>query len=174
MPSQLTTAPSSPSPQLPASSKVRVASSKDRALFSSLWRAYLSELRSLGSEIRPTDRTMAFYMALFDSYTMGSRFGLCLLAGDGATLLWGESMDSSPLDTDFGKIAHGWGTYVAPPARGQGLSRALREEAVRRLADMGFDSVLGMAHLPNEKGLQTGLGVGFKVYGQQAVLRLRG
>ena len=167
----------SPGTQLgvpPLCPDIWLAKPSDRALFASLWRAYLTEMRSLGSEVRPTDRSMAFFMALFDAYTMGSRFGVCLLAGHEGVLLWGEGMESYPLDTDFGRLAHGWGTFVASPARGKGVSKALREEAKRRLRAMGFDSVVGMAHSPNPLGLQTGLGVGFEVYGQQAVLRLRG
>lgn len=161
--------------------QIRDATRQDRRLFLSLWHDYLKELRDLGSEVLPTDRTLTFYAGLFDGYVGGVLHGVVLFSvrgpatpDDVGVLMWGEvpSTGAHP-ETEFGRIAQGWGTYIAPAARGEGLSSSLRREAKRRLREMGFDSVIGGAHTMNDRGLDTGVGAGFRIYQKLGVLDLR-
>ena len=155
---------------------VRPARAADLGDFLRLWRAYLEELHAaFGGEILPTERTLTFFADLFMALLGGDR-GVCLLAEDDASavgvLLWG-SLQQPPVDTDLGKTAQGWGTYVVPASRGKHVAKQLREAGAKALAEMGFDHVVGAAERGNDGGLASGTKAGFKITQQVGVLRLR-
>lgn len=154
--------------------EVRNATKHDQRVFLVLWREYLEECRKMGSEIQPTVRTMNFFGRLFFNYVHKIVDGICLIAGDAdGVLFWGLPLGGLPFDTDFGRTAQGWGTYVRPLHRREGISLVLREEAKRELARRGFDSVLGTVLDSNRPGRVLLQSAGFTLYSRIGILRLR-
>lgn len=155
--------------------RIRKATQADRETFLRLWSEFLTENRKTGSEILPTQRTLDFFGTVFDHYVSeqkDSAPGVCLLAGANCgVLLWGKGADL-PFDTEHDPIAQGWGTYVRQSNRGRGVSRQLRERAIKILSSMGFRSVIGTVVNQNEAGVVSGDHAGFDLYAQQGILRL--
>lgn len=143
--------------------------------FLSLWFEYLKELKEAGGEIIPSERTLIFFAEMVQTYTMEPQLGVALVALNGqrlvGCLLWG-ALPPVPIDTEFGKIAHGFGTYVLPEYRMKGLSVKMREAAKDLLAAEGFETVLGTAGKNNFAGLHSGTGAGFVPYGTSCALNL--
>jgi hypothetical protein len=160
---------------------IRHARKSDRDAFLGLWAAMLVENHGIGGEILPTQRNIDYFGRVFDDYQAERFQGVCVVAEGEDTslygcLLWGDSGPSS-LETRFGRIAMGWGTYVRPECRLLGISTELRGPgSLARVAlrEMGFDSVLGSAVETNEAGIRSGLDrCGFRLHGIVAVLDLR-
>ena len=140
---------------------VRLATKEDLEVFGTLWKDFLEERagkEELGVLVTP--KALRFYLGMFTAYVDGTLPGVVLLAEERGALMWG-SPGEGPLETSWDPWAHGWGTYVVPSARGQGLSTALREEAKRRLKELGFRAVLGEAAWHNGAGAITGVVAGF-------------
>jgi len=135
---------------------VWAAQLEDRDLFKTLWIKYLQETAQAGGPYLPTEKTLGFYTSLFIAYSSGRWDGVVLLASDAAgVLMWGAVPgDDLPLDFRYGRVAQGWGTYVEPAHRRQGVASALRTVAKRRLVEMGFDAVIGEAWAGNKAGLR--------------------
>lgn len=141
---------------------IRLATVTDSAPFMTLAADYLTEIRALGSEIRPTQKTMEFWRLLFDAYTdpenANAAVGICgaITLSLDASVLCGFSIAGSTgptlLDTDFGHTAYGWGTYVVPAQRGKGISGNLRAVLMRALRNLGFDTITGGVHVGNAAG----------------------
>lgn len=145
----------------------------DRVVFREMWTEYLKDLQALGGEQLPTERTLDFYLGLFDRYTEDPSQGAAYFAGDPCVgvILWGDAGDM-PWDHTLGRVAYGWGTYVRPPARGMHLSKVLRDVAASHLTHVGFDSVLGSATPDNRPGIESGNAYGFERLHDTRVLRL--
>jgi GNAT superfamily N-acetyltransferase len=127
----------------------RARSGDDVRRFAALWRSFLVEQRSLGSEILPTPRTLLYFCRIARDYAEErGRQGIVLFYGEDAVHMAGEGPEI-PFDTDLGRVAVGWGTYVAPHRRRQGIARELREEGWRLLAGFGFQTALGSSSTAN-------------------------
>lgn len=127
---------------------VRLAVPADRGLFLTLWQSYLEEMRTKGSEILPTERTLNFYVNLFDAYVNGERPGVVAVIYPIAVSMAGDC--TPDYDSTFGKQAIGWGTYVAPVARNHGNANRLREFVWGALSALGFDTLLGTTQLGDD------------------------
>jgi len=70
----------------------------------------------------------------------------------------------NPLGLDYrGRILYGLGTYVRPGWRQQGVSAALRDEAEKEGARLGFIKVVGVAY--HDVGLRSVLARGYRAAG---------
>ncbi len=140
--------------------------------FSMLWRMFLG-VQELGLKPLPTRRNLAFFDRLFDAYYLGEADGICLTDADcKSVLLWGDGLQPPAIETNLGRIATGWGVFVHPQARGQGLSVALRQAGYPLLKERGFDCVIGTAHVGNEAGLKSALASGLEHFGNEVIYRL--
>jgi len=170
-----------------ASVPIRMASAKDAATWRSLWRGLALDQQRRGSDFVYSEKTLAFFEALFWSYVREERPGIVLLAGwDWGVLMWGAPLWEPPLDLRDGPVAQGWGTYVTPSLRRMGISKRLRIEAAAHLKEMGFARVTGSGVLPpglakriqeslgslENASLESGLGSGFVWESVQASLAL--
>lgn len=149
----------------------RAATLADGAAFRKLLMAHLREMRAKGSEIHPTDRSADFYCGLFDRYVTGRADGVVVMADDVGFSMAGDA--TLPLDSDFGKTAIGWGTYVAPEARGAGLGNELRRVLRAALRERGFQTVLGGTHIGDLVALASVQHTGWKPYQLQGFDDLR-
>lgn len=134
---------------------VRQASGVDGPAFHELWLDMVQDLYKKGAEVKPTPRTMDFYMGIFDAYVLGHLEGVVGMVDlDGrsvGTILWGSG--NLPMDYRWDKTAMGWGTTVAADCRGLGLSRMLRKWASLELLAKGFTHLQGSVHRFNTPGL---------------------
>lgn len=127
-----------------------------------LWplvKAYLTEMREMGSEIEPTDRSVNFMVDLaFNLCESTSGYGLVAVNDQmdmvGFTIA-GEIV--LPYDHDMGRVACGYGTYVDPMYRGGGVSDELRLHLRNWLRRVGFNTIVGAAHDKNSVGLKSAL-----------------
>lgn len=150
---------------------VRPAILADSGAFRPLLMAYLREMRAKGSEIQPTNRTADFYHSLFVRYVTGAADGAVVMAGDVGFSMAGDA--TAPVDSDFGKTALGWGTYVAPVARGDGLGDDLRRALRAALRARGFQTVLGGAYVGDLAAHASVKRTGWKPYQVQGYDDLR-
>ncbi len=141
----------------------RRAVAEDRDEFLEMAREYLHELRKAGSEVRPTARTLAAWGHLFDNYLRGAYAGVVVIAPGVGFSMAGET-GASPFDTDFGRSAYSWGTYVRQEHRGNGVSGELRRLLRAGLVEAGFDTVLGGVHLDNRAGRASLRRLGFRFH----------
>jgi hypothetical protein len=128
---------------------VRLAEFTDLVSVSCMIEAYLHDMRAKGSEIQPTPRSVGFYAGLAANYVSKAVKGVVVVADNGDSLI-GFSMAGDctlPVDSDFGRTAIGWGTYVSPLARGTRLGDALRCALRRALRELRFDTVLGGVYI---------------------------
>lgn len=134
--------------------KPRVREAKDndldRGLFATLWKEFLEDQFAKGSHIRPTDENVKVFLNIYDNYLSGKFAGVVLFVGLDAVCMMGDT--GNVFDSTYGKIAKGWGTYVRPNKRGQGISKRLREAGYNKLREMGFDNVFGDLLLGNTEG----------------------
>lgn len=121
--------------------------------FRSMERDYLTELRLHGSEIQPTERSVGFYCDLFDAFVVHRSIDGVVVISDIGFSMAGNA--TSGLDTDFGKTAIGWGTYVAPHGRGFGHANELRKALRIELRRLGFQTVTGGVHPGNAPAIDS-------------------
>lgn len=123
---------------------IRKATASDLDRLRCLLHAYLIEMRLKGAEIQPTPRTLDFYSNLAQRYVRVD--GTVLIAENDDGNCVGFTMAgncSLPIDSDFGKSAMGWATYVMPAHRGHNTANELRRELRTELRNLGFDTVIG-------------------------------
>lgn len=137
--------------------QIRLARLQDLHAFLRLYIEYLTELRTLGSEVQVTERTIEYFGDLFVAYTTERGRGAVALLGDtGDVDFSGFSMagEVGPqlIDTDFGRIAVGHGTYIRPEYRNRKLSGPLRDCVREELRRWGFETIVGGSHLNNTGG----------------------
>lgn len=121
--------------------RVRKATERDKGLFRKLWLDYLEDRMDNGAYIAPTDSTLIGYENIFNSYVTGEFNGIILFVADCAVMMCGDS--GSYFDHTVGKVATNWGSHVTLERRGQGIGKALQEEAFGLLREMKFDVIMG-------------------------------
>lgn len=136
-------------------SPIREATAQDYPTFLKLWISFLEDQLVMGGDVLPTPKTISFFTVVFNAYITGERRGVVLLAADYGVSLWGEDMAESPVDSSFSPLARGWGTYVMPEHRREGLGNALREYGSRRMREMGFAYIAGTILVTNEVSTQS-------------------
>jgi L-amino acid N-acyltransferase YncA len=149
---------------------VRLAELKDAALFITLWRKFLRELRATGGDILPTNRTMSFFADLFNAYVSRQMKGVIVLADDHSVLMWGET--KRYVDSINDPFVLGFGTYVDPEHRQKGICRLMRKKAIEVCKDLGMKGVIGEVHSKNDVGLSASLADGFEPMATRGILRL--
>ena len=78
----------------------------------------------------------------------------------GASLATGPA--SLALPTRFKQPAVGWGTYVKPAYRSQGIGRLLWETMIEELRSDGYDAYLGQVHVLNTTSAKMLESLGFQ------------
>lgn len=153
--------------------RVRKAKERDLGLFRKLWKPYMEEENGGGNPVQGSDRNVAFYEQLFKKYTSGEWPGCCLFVGEDGVLLWGYG-GQRPLDLDWdaARLAHGWGVYVRPESRKNGISRALYEAGREEMRQLGFERVMGEINLNNEAGVRAAEEGGFRPHSVIALMDL--
>ncbi len=151
---------------------IHKATAKDRRLFLTMWKEYLTELQDLGGEMIPTPKTMAFFGNIFDAYVTTTIRGVVLMAGSRGVLMEGAYANQASHDTTYEPMAHSWGGYTRPDHRRKGVSRKLRESMNKALREMGFKTILAGAHAGNPIGAEAMCARGFESVQDLMVLRL--
>lgn len=151
---------------------LRTASVADRDALLDLLRAYLEEA---GGDVLPCPGNVELYGQIFDRYASGEAEGVTLLALSGGRPVGFTMAGEFPLGfrTRHGKVAMGWGTYVAPEERQSGHARRLRRTLDARLRRMGFDTVIGGYAPSNGPAAASIRDTGFEVYQVLGAKRLR-
>lgn len=136
--------------------KIRHAIADDRPHFLRLWRAMLVEIEGYGSDIAVLDANLEMYLAHFVAYCEGSGFGAVLLWDGPQGVPEGVAMAGEQIGTSFptvskhGRLAEGWGGYVSPPYRKQGVLSTLQTAIGRAVGRMGFDAMVTHVHPGND------------------------
>lgn len=125
-----------------------IATANDRELVESHLSAFLVERRLAGSGIIPSNKTIGFYLRVFDSYTEGIEPGIAVVSDDGAAMAGHEL----PFDTVHGKTATGWFTYVKPESRDRGVASDLRRLLRKSLVELGFNAIAFGVDMDNLEG----------------------
>lgn len=155
---------------------VRHATLDDRRDFKHLWRMLLEEGAEQGSEIAADEHNLDIYVGIFERYIQGLVRGVVILAeiddaGPVGVVMWGDPQN--PFHMNFPRLASGWGTYVVPEAREDGISLELRKEACKALKALGFTHMMGMALESNLAGIESMKKVpGVKLHGLVSVTTL--
>jgi GNAT superfamily N-acetyltransferase len=134
---------------------VRLATWEDRSEFLELWRQYLAELERVGGEVRATEKTLRYFGVELEKALDGC--GVAVVFEHDARLagVHLSSLIDWPYETNLGKAAMAWGTFVAPGLRGSGVASRLRDRALSSLRGQGVRSVLFGVHPGNRAGLES-------------------
>ena len=151
---------------------IHKATASDRRLFLTMWKEYLTELQTLGGEMLPTEKTMAFFGNIFDAYVTTTIRGVVLMAGSRGVLMEGAYANVPSFDTTYEPMAHSWGGYTRPAHRRKGVSRTLREPMNKALRELGFKTILAGAHAGNPIGAEAMRARGFESIQDLMILRL--
>lgn len=150
--------------------RVRLAVPSDRTSAAAMVREFMIEMRDRGSEVIPSDRSLAFYMSLFDNYTSGEILGAAIISGGGCGISLAGHVH--PLDLVHGQTATGWLTYVRPQFRGNGLGSTLRAMLRDTLRRQGFTAIAAGYHIWNEPSIRLAESRGFQskqLYGYESL-----
>jgi GNAT superfamily N-acetyltransferase len=139
--------------------RVRKAKPRDLGLFRKLWQKFMEDNYELGHLVLPSKQNLDVACIYFDKYVSGEAEGIVLFVANDAVLMWGD--DLSPIETRLEKPAQGWGVYVAPQRRRQGVSMIMREEGKKMLIEMGFTHVTGSTTLQNNPSYDSSVKLGF-------------
>lgn len=139
--------------------RVREAIERDKGLFRKLWGEFQKESHEMGHWVLPTKANLDVATFFFEQYTTKQAEGIVLFIANDAVLMWGTDM--SPVETVFEKPAQGWGIYIKPERRREGLSLLIRDAGKEKLSSMGFTHVVGSTPHKNEASYQSSLKVGF-------------
>lgn len=124
---------------------VREAKLSDREALRALFAASLTEEHAAGLEVKPSRRSVNYYLSYFDSYTRGSRFGVCLLwqpkNSPKGFILLGEQWEPDGRETDTGRMAWLWDLYVDPSYRKLRAGMELAIAAHQWAIDTKFDAI---------------------------------
>lgn len=139
---------------------IRAATAEDRSQFEVLWAEFLRDANKAGADVIPNLRNLSTMMNFFDLYVSGGLDGVVLISIGAIGQPTGVTMSGEPqrpqaFDSEFGRIANGWGTYVREAYRGEGVSRLLREEMCDRCRELGFDVVFGFIAFSNEASMES-------------------
>ncbi len=155
--------------------KVRLATTGDLRQFDCLWEELLMENQKNGDPILNDKSNRAIFRAAARSFMSDSKTGCVIMAFEGrvpvGVVMWG-SPAAATVNTVLGKAAHGWGSYVRPKYRGEGLSREMREMARAHLLAQGFKALFGSVLPSNLPGVHSALNFGFAAVSSNIVLDL--
>lgn len=144
--------------------KIREAAFED---WNELARMIEDSNRELSSKYDVPDYTRAHLAVVYEAIRS---FGGVFVAESAGKLL-GYIAWVAPPEYPKG-VVEGLGTYVVPDERKNGVSRLLREAAIRYHRENGGERVFGVAHAGNQAGLESSLSEGFEVVGQLVRLKL--
>jgi GNAT superfamily N-acetyltransferase len=137
---------------------IRDAKSEDMQILCEAWESLTTELSLMGApDPIPGPKTTAYNRMLFGLYFYQAKPGLVLIAEDGGKFAGATfAMEiGESTNTALGyRPVRGLGTYVVPEHRGTGLAARLVNLLYTRLAEMGFDVLLGAASLSNERSIR--------------------
>ena len=87
---------------------------------------------------------MGYFLELFDRYTQASWPGVVIFADHYGVAMYGAASPDAklPYDSNYDRVAYGWGNYLAIGKRGVGISSQMRELARRNLRRQGIDTVI--------------------------------
>lgn len=157
---------------------VRLAEMSDRGRLQGLMREFLVENAQNGSDILPTERSLAFLDEMVFAYIDTRLLGAVTVATVDDVLvgfvLAGETPSRGlPYDSALGKVAFGWGSWVHPAARRMGLARRMRELAVEELKRYRFETLTGGVHVGNPGAAAELAAFGAKPHLTQITINLR-
>ena len=149
--------------------KVRLAKWTDRHTFFQMWRPLLEVQHSLGSIVLPTDHNLREFGQMFESYTVGSLFGLGVVAEVGdkpvGFLLFGEEIGGLNVETSVGRTGIVWGSWVDPAWRRRGISHQMLTFGYGEAHQMGFRCVMSSVLLDSKEANANALNYpGVKAY----------
>lgn len=108
------------------------------------------------------EETAVFFATLFEEYTstwklLPRRNGVVQSGGVVVICRGGFSLAGGvmPWNSPWGKTASGWGTYVRPAARRQGLAGRMRQLVIQRLKELGYNAVTGGTSPDNPGALES-------------------
>lgn len=122
--------------------RVRTATMRDRGLFKSLWMKMLEEQYQAGSLVLPHDHNVDVMVNIFEKYVTEELEGVVLFVSNVGVIMYGDLVNPYKLSVGT-KVAYGFGQYVAPENRGDGILDAMAEEAFKQLIVRGFDVMFG-------------------------------
>jgi len=134
--------------------EITLATPANRSRVTDLTKAYLEEIAELGSELLPTERTLAAFGRFFDGFVSGQWPGAVVVCDGGFTMA-GQLGPEPLFDTKPGPMAYGFGTYVEPRWRRRGLAGAMRAVLRDELRRQGFGAISGAAHHFNGAGIES-------------------
>lgn len=122
--------------------------------------------------------TELFFYGLFVQYVapgLGglARCGVVVICRDGFSLAGGPLPYDTPWSQD-GLTACGWGTYVRPNARRQGLAGKMRQLVIGRLLELGYVAVIGGTKIGNVGAVESVQQFGWEPIGIQGVTMFGG
>jgi L-amino acid N-acyltransferase YncA len=156
---------------------IRLATKSDRSCILKLYKAMFEEQLPFGGEVKPSEGTLKEMGTLFDAYVEGSLFGVvvvwCPEGEPQGVVMAGEFWDPPNFDTSLGKVAEGWGIYVAAGHRKQGVAKAMQEACQVELERLAFNTVISHVLLGNEAGAQNLRSHGWSPVATQYALTLK-
>lgn len=156
---------------------IRRAGMNECDTFERLWSAYVTEMfERFNGEISP--EAIEMYVTAFHTIACDSKAGIVLFAqhrdeGEIGALMWGMPLGLPVHFSGLGRVAMGYGTYVAPAHRRAHLARDMRRFAARELALAGYESIIGTVNAGNEAGREAVLKQGFQPFQTTYSLDLR-
>jgi GNAT superfamily N-acetyltransferase len=151
-----------------STAKVGPAGQADASDFLDMWLLFLLETYhdTLKERHKIVQARLKLAGDLIDAYLTRGLDGTVLIARDAsgraiAGLLWGEGPDT-PLIDHAERYAQGWGTYVRPSHRRQGVASAMWREGKRRLAVLGFNRIAVLPRADDDRVLRQLAKCGFK------------
>jgi len=129
---------------------VRIAEHSDRQAFVKLWKEYLEEQhQDLGHHVLPSKENVLEFTRLFEAYTAGSLWGVCVLMSPAegeepvGVCMMGENFPGGVhLKTAWGKVAEYWGIYVKKEYRRAGAARAVAKPCFELAKSLGFNRAI--------------------------------
>ena len=121
--------------------RVRTAKARDKGLFRKLWMKFLEDNAAAGYPMTASKQNLDAYTNVFERYVNNELEGIVLFIAQNAVVMAGA--DGSPIEHVYEKPAQGWGIYVDPDRREDGLGSILIAEVVKRLKSLGFSHLIG-------------------------------
>jgi hypothetical protein len=140
----------------------------DLSAFDEMLRRYLMEEAKAGSPVRMTRRTLDFYRDLARGYLIGAEAGLLVFAED-ETAVWPQPTGftlagAGPwltwIDTEHGKTATVWITWMEPRFRKKGAALGMLAFGEPKLLDLGFEVAAMSVREENPSGQKLSLAFG--------------
>lgn len=142
----------------------------DLSAFDELLRKYLMEDQKNGSPVRMTRRTLDFYRDLARGYLIGHSFGILVFADEDTAVgpqpigftLAGDSPFFPWIDTEHGKTATVWISWVEPRFREKRTALGMLAFGEPKLLELGFEIAAMSVREENPGGQALSLAFGAK------------